>query len=180
MKRIIAMFLSALTMFSLCAFPAYAIGQDAEQNAYETVVTISGEENIRRYLASVGEEYDPTLLCIQRRVRNTPISPDSPNNRNLSPNTFIREYVISISLLEGDQLLESGKTYILIAASEADGRLGQGMPNSSIELDLSQRQSYSTKSEYSSYCEYVRDEVECERTRYHSMYENSSESRIDE
>ena len=94
MKRIIAMFLSALTMFSLCAFPAYAIGQDAEQNAYETVVTISGEENIRRYLASVGEEYDPTLLCIQRRVRNTPISPDSPNNRNLSPNTFIREYVI--------------------------------------------------------------------------------------
>ena len=46
MKRIIAMFLSALTMFSLCAFPAYAIGQDAEQNAYETVVTISGEENI--------------------------------------------------------------------------------------------------------------------------------------
>ena len=50
MKRIIAMFLSALTMFSLCAFPAYAIGQDAEQNAYETVVTISGEENIRRYL----------------------------------------------------------------------------------------------------------------------------------
>ena len=87
---------------------------------------------------------------------------------------------LSISLLEGDQLLESGKTYILIAASEADGRLGQGMPNSSIELDLSQRQSYSTKSEYSSYCEYVRDEVECERTRYHSMYENSSESRIDE
>lgn len=87
---------------------------------------------------------------------------------------------LSISLLEGDQLLESRKTYILIAASEADGRLGQGMPNSSIELDLSQRQSYSTKSEYSSYCEYVRDEVECERTRYHSMYENSSESRIDE
>lgn len=94
MKRIIAMFLSCIDHVQPLCFPAYAIGQDAEQNAYETVVTISGEENIRRYLASVGEEYDPTLLCIQRRVRNTPISPDSPNNRNLSPNTFIREYVI--------------------------------------------------------------------------------------
>ena len=82
----------------------------------------------------------------------------------------------SISLLEGDQLLESGKCYILIAAAESDGRLGQGMPNSAIELNASQIDTYSMDAEYAVYSEYVQNEVTCERTRYHSTYESSSES----
>lgn len=85
----------------------------------------------------------------------------------------------SISLLEGDQLLESGKCYILIAAAESDGRLGQGMPNSAIEvnaLTASQVDTYSTDAEYADYSEYIQNEVACERTRYHSTYEDSSES----
>lgn len=85
----------------------------------------------------------------------------------------------SISLLEGDQLLESGKCYILIAAAESDGRLGQGMPNSAIEvnaLTASQVDTYSTEAEYADYSEYTQNEVACERTRYHSIYEDSSES----
>ena len=85
----------------------------------------------------------------------------------------------SISLLEGDQLLESGKCYILIAAAESDGRLGQGMPNSAIEvnaLTASQVDTYSTDAEHADYSEYTQNEVACERTRYHSTYEDSSES----
>lgn len=85
----------------------------------------------------------------------------------------------SISLLEGDQLLESGKCYILIAAAESDGRLGQGMPNSAIEvnaLTASEVDTYSTDAEYADYSEYTQNEVACERTRYHSTYEDSSES----
>lgn len=85
----------------------------------------------------------------------------------------------SISLLEGDQLLESGKCYILIAAAESDVRLGQGMPNSAIEvnaLTASQVDTYSTDAEYADYSEYTQNEVACERTRYHSTYEDSSES----
>ena len=94
MKRIIATFLITLTMLSLCALPAYAFEQDAEQDNNMTVVTISGEENIRRYLESVGEEYDPTILCIQRRIRNTSDSIDNSNTESASPSMFIREYVI--------------------------------------------------------------------------------------
>lgn len=80
----------------------------------------------------------------------------------------------SISLFEGDQLLESGKYYVLVAASEVDGRLGQGMPNSAISLSQGER--FSTESVYLDYREYVRNQVKCDRTRYHSMYENSSEN----
>lgn len=59
--------------------------------ARETVITIAGEENIRKYLESVGEEYDPTLLCIQSRIiADTEVI----ESDHVSPNTIIREYVI--------------------------------------------------------------------------------------
>lgn len=77
----------------------------------------------------------------------------------------------SISLLEGDQLLESGKYYILIAASEADGRLGQGMPYSAIELDVSNKQEIVSSKEYINYKNYVKDEVKFERERFKSSEE---------
>lgn len=77
----------------------------------------------------------------------------------------------SISLLKGDILLESRKYYILVAASEADGRLGQGMPNSAIELNVSNKQEIVSNKEYENYKKYVKDEVKFERERFKSLEE---------
>ena len=77
----------------------------------------------------------------------------------------------SISLLEGDQLLECGKYYILIAAAESDGRLGQGMPYSAIELDAEDKQDIVSNEEYKNFKKYVKNEVKFERKRFVSSYE---------
>ena len=96
MKKLIAILLSVVSILSVCSLPAYAVSEDQRMNSTpqsggETVITITGEENIRKYLESVGEEYDPTLLCIQRRIiADTEVI----ENNQVSPNTIIREYVI--------------------------------------------------------------------------------------
>ena len=72
----------------------------------------------------------------------------------------------SISLLEGDQLLESGKYYILTAASESDGRLGQGMPNSAIELNVGSKQEIVSNKEYKNFKKYIKNEVKFDRERF--------------
>ena len=77
----------------------------------------------------------------------------------------------SISLLEGDQLLEAGKYYILIAAAETDGRLGQGMPHSAIELNVSSKQEIVSDKEYKNFKKFVKNEVKFERERFTSVYE---------
>lgn len=77
----------------------------------------------------------------------------------------------SISLLEGDRLLRSGKYYILVAVSETDGRLGQGMPYSAIELNVSNKQEIVYSEEYKNYKKYVKDEVKFERERFKSVEE---------
>lgn len=77
----------------------------------------------------------------------------------------------SISLLEGDQLLEAGKYYILVAAAETDGRLGQGMPNSAIELNATNKQEIVSNEEYKDFKKYVKNEVKFERDRFKSVYE---------
>lgn len=96
MKKLIAILLSVVSILSVCSLPAYAASGEqhtdaTSKNGRETVITITGEENIRKYLESVGEEYDPTLLCIQRRIiADTEVI----ENNQASPNTIIREYVI--------------------------------------------------------------------------------------
>lgn len=77
----------------------------------------------------------------------------------------------SISLLEGDQLLEVGKYYILVAAAETDGRLGQGMPHSAIELNATSKQEIVSNEEYKNFKKYVKNEVKFERDRFISVYE---------
>lgn len=72
----------------------------------------------------------------------------------------------SISLLEGDQLLECGKYYILVAAAESDGRLGQGMPNAAIELDAEDKQDIVSNEEYKNFKKYVKNEVKMDRKRF--------------
>ena len=96
MKKLIAILLSVVRILSVCSLSAYAASGEqhadtATKNDRETVITITGEENIRKYLESVGEEYDPTLLCIQRRIiADTEVI----ENNQVSQNTIIREYVI--------------------------------------------------------------------------------------
>lgn len=90
--------MALLTMLTFCIFPANAADTqdvyDVNQNDSEVVITISGEENIRKYLESIGEEYDPTLLCIQRRIKNKPNSFEHSNSATASPNSIFREYVV--------------------------------------------------------------------------------------
>lgn len=83
----------------------------------------------------------------------------------------------SISLLEGDQLLESGKYYILTAASENDGRLGQGMPNSAIKLNAGSKQEIVSDKEYKNFKKYVKNEVKFDRERFRA---NAEEQAINE
>lgn len=77
----------------------------------------------------------------------------------------------SISLLEGDQLLEAGKYYILVGAAESDGRLGQGMPHSAIELEAISEQEIVSDKIYNNFEKYVKNEVKLERDRFSSVYE---------
>ena len=61
MKKMIAILLSVVSIISVCSLPAYATSGEqhtdaAPKNGRETVITITGEENIRKYLESVGEE----------------------------------------------------------------------------------------------------------------------------
>lgn len=79
----------------------------------------------------------------------------------------------SISLFEGDNLLEVGKYYILIAASDEDGRLGQGLPNSSIELNINNDDELSNSDVYKAYKDYVQNEITFDRKRFRSIYDNS-------
>ena len=84
MKKLIAILLSVVSILSVCSLPAYAASGEqhadtAPKNDRETVITITGEENIRK------------LLCIQRRIiADTEVI----ENNQPSPNTVIREYVI--------------------------------------------------------------------------------------
>lgn len=72
----------------------------------------------------------------------------------------------SISLLDGDKLLECGKYYILVAAAESDGRLGQGIPNAAIELDAEDKHDIVSNAEYKKFKKYVKNEVKFERKRF--------------
>ena len=80
----------------------------------------------------------------------------------------------SISVLEGDEMLETGKYYIIIASAERDGRLGQGTPNSNIRLSISDTDMIENCAEYIAYKDYVKNEIPFERERFHSVYEESS------
>ena len=77
----------------------------------------------------------------------------------------------SISLLEGDSLLEPGKYYLLVAASETDGSLGQGLPNASILLDFDNTDQLSSSPIIEEYEKYIENETKCDRERYKSIYE---------
>lgn len=80
----------------------------------------------------------------------------------------------SISLIEGDSFLEAGKYYIIFASAEKDGRLGQGgMPNTAVELDISDADELESCDKFIEYKSIVQNEIPYDRERFHSVYEES-------
>lgn len=85
---------SVLTLLSICILLASADssmvdGINVRRDGSATIITISGEENIRNYLESIGEEYDPDLVLVQRTLYDV----SAPRNNEASPNVIFREYV---------------------------------------------------------------------------------------
>ena len=78
----------------------------------------------------------------------------------------------SISLFEGDKMLESGKYYIIIANAQEDGSLMQMEVNSGVELDISGEAELSQCTLYNMYREYYINEKTYDRQRFQSIYEN--------
>lgn len=77
----------------------------------------------------------------------------------------------SISLSEGDVMLEEGEYYIIVASSEPDGRLAQGGPTAVIKLDVNSKDDIKSSQEYKDYVKYCKEEKKFERTRFKSKYE---------
>lgn len=76
-----------------------------------------------------------------------------------------------ISLLEGDQLLEDGKYYILLASAQEDGTLRQTGPYSAIKLTTDSKADVMSSEEFKLYKGYVKDEIKFKRERSKSKYE---------
>lgn len=96
MKKFISLTLSILTILSICILPASADssmidGIDVRRDGSATIITISGEENIRNYLESAGEEYDPDLVLVHRTVYDESLE----QNHAIVPHDVIfrRDYV---------------------------------------------------------------------------------------
>lgn len=77
----------------------------------------------------------------------------------------------SISLPEGDSMLEEGVYYILIASAEPDGRLAQGGPTAAIKLEGNSKNEIISSKQYKDYQEYYQEEIKYERERFKSKYE---------
>ena len=103
MRKKLSVILTLVFLLSMTVTPAYAIksgteGVSVHQEGDFQVITITGEENIRQYQETIGEEYDPNLLMVQRRidVRNPTFGAThlTKIDTELEPNWLIRELVI--------------------------------------------------------------------------------------
>lgn len=77
----------------------------------------------------------------------------------------------SISLHEGDELLEEGKYYIIIAGGQPDGKLSQVGSTGSIKLDIESKNEIISSQKYKDYKKYCEEEIDFERQRSKSKYE---------
>ncbi len=99
MRKMVSIILTLALLLSIAVIPAYAVETSADtiqihQEGNTQVVTIIGEENIRHYQEALGEEYDPNLLVIQRRIDVSEPTITAIPNGELDPNTIIRELEI--------------------------------------------------------------------------------------
>ena len=95
--------------------------------------------------------------------RNTPIEFEKFGGINMDNK--------SISLLDGDELLEEGKYYILVASAESNGKLTQISPTSAIKLDGESKDEIIFSEEYKAFKEFCKEEIKFERQRFISKYE---------
>jgi hypothetical protein len=77
----------------------------------------------------------------------------------------------SISLPRGDVLLEEGAYYIFIATSDNEGNLTQAAPTAAIKLDVESENEIVSSDEYKDYIKHCEEEVEFQRQRFKSRYE---------
>jgi len=73
MRKMVSIVSLLALLMSMTIIPAYAVEPIADsvqihQEGNVQVITITGDDNIRQYQESLGEEYDPNLLAIQRRI----------------------------------------------------------------------------------------------------------------
>lgn len=76
-----------------------------------------------------------------------------------------------VTLLEGDTMLEEDKYYILVAAGNDDGSIVQAAATGAVKLDVTSEKEIVSSQAYKDYEKYIEEEVEYQRPRYKSMYE---------
>ena len=76
-----------------------------------------------------------------------------------------------VTLLEGDTMLEEDKYYILVAAGNHDGSIVQAAATGAVKLDVTSEEEIVSSQAYKDYEKYIEEEVEYQRPRYKSMYE---------
>lgn len=76
-----------------------------------------------------------------------------------------------VTLLEGDIILEEDQYYILVAAGNDDGSIVQAVATGAVKLDVTSEEEIVSSQAYKDYEKYIEEEVEYQRPRYKSMYE---------
>jgi len=76
-----------------------------------------------------------------------------------------------VTLLEGDVMLEEDQYYILVAAGNDDGSMVQAAATGAVKLDVTSEEEIASSQAYKDYKKYIDEEVEYQRPRYKSMYE---------
>lgn len=76
-----------------------------------------------------------------------------------------------VTLLEGDVMLEEDQYYILVAAGNDDGSMVQAAATGAVKLDVTSEEEIVSLQAYKDYEKYIEEEVEYQRPRYKSMYE---------
>jgi len=76
-----------------------------------------------------------------------------------------------VTLLEGDTMLEEDKYYILVAAGNHDGSIVQAAATGAVKLDVTSEEEIVSSQAYKDYEKYIEEEVEYQRPRYKSKYE---------
>lgn len=96
MKKIISIMLAAIILmsFNLTRVSAESTQDDGkvliEKENGKQVITITGEDNIRKYQESLGEDYDPNLIVVRRTIHQ----PHREIDEEISPLFIIREYYV--------------------------------------------------------------------------------------
>src|SRR5665647_2143747 len=98
--------------------------------------------------------------------KNTPIDIEKFGGINIGND--------SISLPEGDTLLEEGAYYIFIVGSDQEGNLVLSAPTNAIKLNVEGENEIMYSEEYKDYMKYCEEEINFERQRFKSRYEEES------